>query len=221
MALHAPKGYPKMLDQPAHQLRDLTLDRPSSLRRRLRTRSRRSSIVWRMVAVSSFVLIASIATYPFLPRTYTASASVMLRPTNQEGATTWDQSVRDALDDNAIQTKIDIFRSEGLQLDVIKAHDLLADPEFNHSLLPSWLRQEAAKSAWLEPWLPEKRSDILQVKSKLVRSLIVKRERKSYLIQVGYESGDPAKAAALTNSLVNGFLADQINRKLKSHEALL
>jgi uncharacterized protein involved in exopolysaccharide biosynthesis len=212
-----------MLDQPVHQISQVTTDRSSKLRhlKALRREGRRSTIAWQLAAVSTIALVASVALYPLLPRTYTASASVLLRPTNQEGATTWDQSVRDALDDNAIQTKIDIFRSEGLQLGVIHAHDLLADPEFNRSLHPSWLHQQAAQFPWLEQFLPTKRSNILQVEYRLGKNLVVKRERKSYLIQVGYESDDPAKAAALTNTLVNGFLADQINRKLASHQALL
>jgi polysaccharide biosynthesis transport protein len=210
-----------MLDQPLHQIGQVTTDRPSESRHLRARQGRRASIVWQLVTVSTIALLASAALYPLLPRTYTASASVLLRPTNQEGATTWDQSVRDALDDNAIQTKIDIFRSEGLQLSVIQAHNLLADPEFNRSLHPSWLRRQAAQYPWLEQFLPGKRSDSLQVEYRLGRNLVVKRERKSYLIQVGYESDDPDKAAALTNTLVNGFLADQINRKLVSHQALL
>jgi uncharacterized protein involved in exopolysaccharide biosynthesis len=210
-----------MLDQPLHQIHHVTTDRLSESRHLKARHARRSSIVRQLVTVSTIALLASVALYPLLPRTYTASASVLLRPTNQEGATTWDQSVRDALDDNAIQTKIDIFRSEKLQLGVIQAHNLLADPEFNRSLHPSWLRRQVARYPWLEQFLPGKPSDILQVEYRLGKNLAVKRERKSYLIQVGYESDDPAKAAALTNTLVNGFLADQINRKLSSHQALL
>jgi uncharacterized protein involved in exopolysaccharide biosynthesis len=212
-----------MFDQPVHQIDQVTTDGPSRLRH-LKVRHRqgwRSRIAWQLATVSTIALLTSAALYPLLPRTYTASASVLLRPTNQEGATTWDQSVRDALDDNAIQTKIDIFRSEGLQLGVIHTHDLLADPEFNRSLHPSWLRRQVAQSPWLEQFLPANRSNLLQVEYRLGKNLVVKRERKSYLIQVGYESDDPAKAAALTNTLVNGFLADQINRKLESHRALL
>lgn len=210
-----------MLDQPIHQISDVLLGRRFHQKKSRTVGQTQSRLVRRLVTVTTISLLTSAAIYPVLPRTYTASASVLLRPTNQEGATTWDQSVRDALDDNAIQTKIDIFRSEGLQASIIKKHGLLADPEFNNALHPSWLSQQAMKWPWLEPWLPARRSEMLQVESKLIKRLIVKRERKSYLIQVGYESADPAKAAMLTNALVGAFLSDQVNRKLTSHKDLL
>jgi uncharacterized protein involved in exopolysaccharide biosynthesis len=210
-----------MLDQPLHQIDQVMINRSSEVRHSKALHRRRSGIACQLVAVSTIAVLGSVALYPLLPRTYTASASVLLRPTNQEGATTWDQSIRDALDDNAIQTKIDIFRSEGLQLSVIHAHNLLADPEFNRSLHPSWLYQQAARYPWLNQFLPVRRGDIQEVEYRLGKNLATKRERKSYLIQVGYESNDPAKAAALTNTLVNEFLADQLNRKLASHQALL
>jgi polysaccharide biosynthesis transport protein len=55
----------------------------------------------------------------------------------------------------------------------------------------------------------------------LVKHLIIKREEKSYVIQVGYESRDPVRAAQLTNALAKLFLAEEIGRKQDSHLALL
>jgi polysaccharide biosynthesis transport protein len=206
-----------MLDRPIHGL-DVDLASRSNLA--IGRRARRG-IAWRLATVSCVVVLMAILIYPFLPRTYSATADLLLRPTNQEGATTWDQSVADAIDDNAIQTKIDILRSDPLQHDVIEKHGLMADGEFNPTLHPSWLRQQAAEFPWLAAWLPPRRSDEVQVKANLVRHLVVRRERKSYLIQVGYESRDPDKAAELTNTLTTGFLAEEIGRKRNSHEALL
>jgi uncharacterized protein involved in exopolysaccharide biosynthesis len=206
-----------MLDQPFDRLAA-----PARDKRILTSRRRHPfGVPSRLLLLSGTVLFVSAAIYPILPRTYTATADILLRPTNQEGATTWDQSVRDALDDNAIQTKIDILRSEPLQLNVIAKHKLTDDPEYNSALHPSRIRQEVETIPWLAPWLPAKQSDKLQVEMTLVKNLIVKRERKSYLIQIGYESHDPEKAAALTDSLVGAFLSDQIGRKRESHEALL
>jgi polysaccharide biosynthesis transport protein len=59
------------------------------------------------------------------------------------------------------------------------------------------------------------------VRIKLLNNLQTIRERKSYLIQVGYTSYSPAKAAALADSLVKAFLADQTGRKLVSHKTIL
>jgi polysaccharide biosynthesis transport protein len=178
----------------------------------------------RLVAQVSVValLIASIsaATYPFLPRKYSATAEVLLHPTNQEGGTSWDQSIRDAFDDSAIQTKIDILRSEALQANVVDEHNLTADPEFNPALKPSWLRRTVDGLPWLAPWIPPQRSDIVHVRANLTKHLIVKRG-KSYFMTVGYESADPTKAELLANTLAKRFYVDQVKRKAKSQNDLL
>jgi len=175
----------------------------------------------RLTAATCIVLVTSIVVYPMLPRKYSATADLLLRPTNQEGATTWDQSIRDALDDNAIQTKIDILRSWPLQMGVLEQHDLMTVSEFNPTLRPSKIRQIAADYPWLSAWLPPRRSDVALTESTLANRLVVKRERKSYLMQIGYESEDPQKAAMLTNTLVDLFIADQVRRKRQSHEEIL
>jgi uncharacterized protein involved in exopolysaccharide biosynthesis len=185
------------------------------------SRGRQLGLGWCMAAVSGGVMLLSIAAYPLIPRVYTAEAEVMLRPTSQDGSASWDQSQRDALDDNAIQTKIQILSSDPLQTSVIEQHDLLHDPEFNSSLHPSWLKQQIYGLTWLSPWVPARMSERAQVKSALARHLTVKRDQKSYIIRFGYESNDPAKSAELTNLLASGFLADQIGRKRTSHDDLL
>jgi uncharacterized protein involved in exopolysaccharide biosynthesis len=188
--------------------------------RRPRPRARRNKLWLSLLAATGVVLVSSIAAYPFLPRTYLALADMQIRPTRREGATTWDQSIAEALDDNAIQTKVDILRSQPMQERVIAKHNLLADPEFNPSLRPSWWR-EIRNLPWLAPWLPQNRSDEMLVKNKLVQRLTIKRDRKSYLLQVGYELRDPAKAALLANALVDAFLAEQIGRRRYSLEQTL
>ena len=191
---------------------------PASMRLPRRWKSR---LALRMAAISGIVLAGGIAAYPFLPRIYLSTASIQIRPTSREGATTWDQSVAEALDDNAIQTKVDILSSQPMQQRVIAANNLLTDPEFNPALHPSWLRQQAEQLPWLAPWLPGKRSDVMLVENQLVKNLNIKRERKSYLLQVGYQSYDPIKSAALTNSLVDGFLEEQIGRRRDAHQQIL
>ena len=99
-----------------------------------------------LLAASSVVLVSSATAYPFLPKTYLALANIQIRPTSREGASTWDQSITEALDDNAIQTKVDILRSEPMQQKIIKEHNLIADPEFNPLLRPS-LWEEIKKFA--------------------------------------------------------------------------
>ena len=140
-----------------------------------------------------------------LPRKYSATAEVLLHPTNQEGGTSWDQSIRDAFDDSAIQTKIDILRSDALQANVVEEHNLHADPEFNRALKPSWLRRTVDSQPWLTPWIPPQRGDSPRCGRISASHLIVKRG-KSYFMTIGYSSVDPLKATLLANTLAKRFL---------------
>jgi succinoglycan biosynthesis transport protein ExoP len=181
----------------------------------------RQALVWRMVAVSGLVIGVSMAVYPILPRVYTGTASIQLRATNQEGATTWDHSVRDALDDNVIGTKINIMKSTPLLKSVIDKTNLLSDAEFNPALRISSVSRMLHSLWWLAPWLPEKRGEMEQVEATLLKRLIIARGAKSYTMQIAVESADPAKSAQLTNSLVDDFLAEEIGRKVESHNEIL
>jgi len=201
---------------------DLTQDQIvlGKLPRHLQSRRRRTWLG--LLMASSVVVACSIAAYPLLPRTYLAMADMQIRPTSREGATTWDQSIAEALDDNAIQTKTDILRSQPMQQRVIVENNLLTDPEFNPSLRPTlWWRQQLDEMTWLQPWLPVKRTDQTLVETTLVKNLTIKRERKSYLLQLGYETHDPVKSAALANSLINAFLNEQIGRRRGAHDEVV
>ena len=167
------------------------------------------------------VVLISAAVYPILPRYYAATADLVVQLTNNEGAPAWQQSVQFALDDNAIQTKMDITKSQPVQFRVIRKNALMNDPEFNHALDPSPWKQRLRETWWLVPWIPPQQTGEIAVADLLIRNLITKRERKSYVLQIGYESLDPTKAAALTNSLVDAFVEEDTERKRQTHNAIL
>jgi uncharacterized protein involved in exopolysaccharide biosynthesis len=182
---------------------------------------RHLAAAWQVAAVTAIVLAGSLAAYPFLPRRYESTSALQIRPTNTEGAATWDQSGAVALDDNAIQTKIDILRSEPLQAHLIEQFNLMSDPEFNPALRKSAWRQALERLPFLSSYLPPARNDEGQVLATLLQRLVVRRERKSYIIQVGYWSLDPLKAAWLTNALAASFVQDQLASRRNSDQELL
>jgi uncharacterized protein involved in exopolysaccharide biosynthesis len=171
------------------------------------------SLFWQLVLIIIVVSATSLMAYPLLPRSYLAEAQILFRPTDQEGRTTSDQA-RDALDDNAIQTRIDVLRSRPLQLQVVKKLNLMNDPEFNPTLEPGLFRRI------FQPWIVEPDIETL-VEQNVLKKFIVRRERKSYVMEIGYEVGNPQKAAKMTNILVTAFFEDQMGRKIAVHNGLL
>jgi uncharacterized protein involved in exopolysaccharide biosynthesis len=60
-----------------------------NLRSRARPRAR-FRLVAPMLAMALVVGGISVAIYPVLPQKYSATAELLLHPTNQEGGTSWD-----------------------------------------------------------------------------------------------------------------------------------
>jgi succinoglycan biosynthesis transport protein ExoP len=173
------------------------------------------------LGVTILVTTVSIMAYPHIPRWYAGSADVVMRASTVEGGTNWEQSIQAQIDDNAIQTKMDLLQSEPLQEAVIKDHGLVADPEFNPRLRPSLIRAYITDNPRFEAWFPDRPSDESEVLASLKKHLRVTRENKSYLLRVGYTSENAQKAADLTNALVQSFLAQQSDQKKQDHDSIL
>ncbi len=67
-----------------------------------------SAIVRRFLAGFFVVLCVAAAAWPFLPRRFEAAGSVILRPTDREGQSDSALSMRQPLDDNAVQSEMDL-----------------------------------------------------------------------------------------------------------------
>ncbi len=166
---------------------------------------------WRTAGKFAYAFLAVLCVvaiaYPFLPRRYEASALVVIQPTDLDGQT--DRTLRQPLDENALQSGMDVIASPALADRVIAAHGLDSDPEFAgggaRALLAAIL-----PAAWLPAPAPARESE---VRRRLQDHLQVSRDRRSYTIRLGYWSSDPTKAAAMTATLLAAYLDEQRDRK--------
>jgi succinoglycan biosynthesis transport protein ExoP len=166
----------------------------------------RAKAVWLLFIGIVFVLI-SLAIYPLLPRSYHATALVLLQPTDQNGRPDYDRVTRNALDENAIQAYSDILAARPLLMVVARQHQ--DDPEFNPAL-----RQTRSWLGDMRLWLSSAISDPNEtVEDRLRKHLIIRRDHQSYVLQVGFSSEDPAKASDMANRLVDAFVAGQVADK--------
>ena len=146
-----------------------------------------------------------------------STASVILRPTDSDGRLDSIQSLRQPLDENAIQSEMDIIGSPTIASAVINHHHLANDPEFagdrtslRYRLLASLYKTFPATTGWFGQ--VNQGSDA-ELREELQKHLSVSRDRRSYTVKMGYWSSDPAKAAALTDTLLNAYLSNQVARK--------
>ncbi|NIX76192.1 hypothetical protein [Microvirga terricola] len=183
----------------------------------------KSPYVRRFVAGFAVVAVAAAATWPLLPRRYEATASVIMRPTNENGQLDRSESLRQPLDENAIQSEMDLMASPAIASVVIAQNHLATDPEFG-SGPTSW---RAHLSDWAHETLPSllgspKKAPTIStadLRYRLQKRLSISRDRRSYTIKFGYWSSDPTKAVAMTESLLRAYLDDQEARKRKLAES--
>jgi succinoglycan biosynthesis transport protein ExoP len=149
----------------------------------------------------SVVVAAFAMAWPFLPRRYEATTTIIFHPTDPESRSDSAQFLRQPLDESAMQSEIDQIASTTLAAVVLAQHSLAADPEFNGGW-KSWFEQ----------------SDDLR--QRLLARLSVSKDRRSYTVKFGFMSSDPVKAAALTDTLLKAYLADQLARKRKTIDNL-
>ena len=163
---------------------------------------------WRLYLLRFFfgfsvVVAASAIVWPFLPRRYEATATIILHPADAVTSPENTQFMRQSLDESAIQSEIDRLASPALMSPVIAQYQLTSDSEFNSGVL-SWFKQKLFGQS--SP------SDI-DLRQRILEHLTVSRERRSYTVRFGFRSSDRYKAAAMAETLLKAYLADQLVRK--------
>jgi len=157
----------------------------------------------RLFAAAALVVMATVAAVTFLtPPQYQATAEVMLNRRNAK--VTNVDGVLSALptDSPAVDTEVEILRSPQLARRVVQSLKLDHDPEFNP--------HAHAGSA------PGSRVQLDRVASRLRKNLDISRSGLTYVIDVGFKSQDPAKAAAIANQFAKLYLVQQVDDKVKA-----
>jgi succinoglycan biosynthesis transport protein ExoP len=143
---------------------------------------------------------------------YTAMTKVLLDNSRVRALKDVDATIDPVLDTAAVDTQIEILRSNKIALDVVRRFNLHLDPEFVQS--PSYIRQALR---WLVPSEPEVRDETFLREQAAVATFLnrtgVKRAARTYVIEVTFTSSDPAKASRIANGIASAFLNDQLDAK--------
>lgn len=153
---------------------------------------------------------------------YTATANVML-DTRQERVTNVEEVLSGLpADSSVVDTEVEILKSRQLAERVVKAQKLDQDPEFNSALRePSGLGALIGGAAdlvggkrpngQLTPIEAQKQHE--RVVDNVLGHLSVKRAGLTYVINVSFESEQPAKAARVANTFAELYLLEQLEAK--------
>lgn len=166
---------------------------------------------WRVVAL--FFISGLIAALVFLmvvtPK-FTAEATLKFDP-RQFQISTENKSVASDFFERLIAGEIGIMTSRDLMRRVVETEKLVDDPEFNRRGILDHMRLLFTGDALGEAsW--DARID--QIVDRFEKILWVSNPDRTNLITIRFTSEDPAKAARLTNAVVNAYLAQHLEQQI-------
>src|SRR5262245_48943189 len=178
-------------------------------------------IVRRQFAV--IALIAVVATsvgafYAFMaPPTYTAESTVVIDPRRVQlfPKATFSEG---QIDPPALESEIELVKSEPVALSVIKDLGLAKDPEFAgpQGIFGVVLEFSSHFFPLSKPNVLSESEATRAALRVLSKNLEVKRVGFSYHLSIQYRSGNPNRAAQVANAIAEAYIAEQLEGRYDS-----
>jgi len=122
-----------------------------------------------------------------------------------------------AVDSATVETQVEILKSENISLAVIRDLHLIEDPEFTGNgggllgtVLSSVTSIFSSGTASSEFELTRKALERFE------KDRTVKRLGLTYVMEIGFTSPDPAKAARIANAIADAYIVDQLEAKYQA-----
>jgi polysaccharide biosynthesis transport protein len=166
---------------------------------------------WTIVLSSLVALALALLFIAVAPRQYTASTQILIDPTDLlavgNGATQSTQLSDAGL--LQVESQVRVLSSDAVLRRVIKALDLDQDPEFAGAKSP--LRALGDDVLAVIGIRKDAGSDdrTLAALTELRRRVVVKRDERTYVVQVDVTTRDPEKSARIANAIADAYLAEQ------------
>ena len=177
------------------------------------------------LSIGLLVFIACLLSTVRAAPLYTATASVMI-DTRREQVVPSQAVLSDLTPDAAtVESEVEVLKSRQLADRVVSALHLERDPEFNPALaapslmariktgLRNLLASPAPSEVTAEQAAQATRDGVVdRVRSRLV----IKRVGGAYVMNLGFSSVDPAKAARIANAFADQYLLEQLQSKFEA-----
>ena len=163
------------------------------------------SALWRgrttILITTAAALALAVAFVVLAPHEYTAVTQILIDPTDLRavGAEAQPTQMNDAAL-MQIESQVNVLTSDAVLRRVVVSEGLERDPEFVHG--PSFINVLLGKDA-----VPGGRA--LAALNELKRRVKVKRDERTFVVEVDVTSRDPAKAVRIANAIAQAYLAEQ------------
>lgn len=169
-----------------------------------------------VVIVSACVILALLYLFTAAPQ-FTSTASMVID--TRKVQLFQQQSVLGdiAVDSATVETQVEILKSENISLAVIRDLHLIDDPEFTGSgggVLGSVLG--FVSSLFSDGHAASEFEQTRRALERFEKNRTIKRLGLTYVMEIGYTSKDPQKAAKIANAIADAYIVDQLEAKYQA-----
>lgn len=150
----------------------------------------------------ALTLATAFAVVALLPRTYSATAALMLEPREAEPVKVNDRGFVAPADDNLIDTAVQVIRSPALTLDVVRSIRLDRVPEFTGGVSSRDSEPITGDDGGIRMTPAERRAS-----ATLLARSSVRRVGVTYLVEISASSAEPELSARIANALAQRYIA--------------
>jgi polysaccharide biosynthesis transport protein len=157
------------------------------------------------------------------PPTYTAVANVLMGTQRAQFLQQQSLLSEGPLDMQQFESQIQVIQSKAIASTVIAQLKLAEDPEFSPPAGPvrgavrwlrGWIREDASPDAAAAAQTATAQKDAII--AAFADRLTVKRLGVSYVIEVGFSSRSPQRAAEIANAVANAYIVDQLEARYQA-----
>ncbi|MET4330376.1 succinoglycan biosynthesis transport protein ExoP [Bradyrhizobium sp. i1.15.2] len=166
--------------------------------------------------VSACVILAVLYLFTAAPQ-FTSTASMVID--TRKVQLFQQQSVLGdiAVDSATVETQVEILKSENISLAVIRDLHLIDDPEFTGAgggALGAVL--DFVGSLFSDGHAPSEFEQTRKALERFEKNRTIKRLGLTYVMEIGYTSKDPRKAAQIANAIADAYIVDQLEAKYQA-----
>ncbi|MGD0720281.1 MAG: GNVR domain-containing protein [Roseiarcus sp.] len=176
-------------------------------------------------AAAAIGLILGLADIVAAVPQYTATTDLLID--SQKDKNDLSASISEAtFDTGAIDSQVEVLKSEKIALSVIATLKLTGDPEFMGARGALFGRAMATARSALDftHWFVSRDKSDPEAQFELQRAAIdhlksnsqVRRIARTYVLAIDYTAPDPAKAATIANAFADAYLTDQLDSKFEA-----
>src|SRR6185437_2124264 len=175
---------------------------------------------YRVIVIATALMLAVGAVYVVTAQSsYTANASMIIDSKRIQLFQQQSMFSDMPIDSGAVESQVEILKSDTIALAVIKKLNLIDDPEFTGQgggILGSLLSLVSLPALFGSDGPRSEFALTRQAVRSLQNRLTVRRVGLTYVIEIGFRSTDPERAAQIANAVADAYIDDQLESKFQA-----